>query len=73
VILSTDDTWWRQHDWTSLGGKLETVFRGGTTRFESVANGLRAAATAVHVDDDWVLVHDAARPCLSQAMLGCAV
>jgi 2-C-methyl-D-erythritol 4-phosphate cytidylyltransferase len=38
------------------------------TRSASVANGLRAAATAA-ADEDWVLVHDAARPCLSQAML----
>ena len=68
VVLAADDTWWRQHDWTSLGYKLETVFCGGATRAESVANGLRAAATAAD-DDDWVLVHDAARPCLSQAML----
>lgn len=68
VVLAADDIWWRQHDWTSLGYKLETVFCGGATRAESVANGLRAAATAAD-DDDWVLVHDAARPCLSQAML----
>ncbi len=68
VVLSPDDTWWRQHDWTSLGYKLETVYCGGETRAASVANGLRAAATAAG-DDDWVLVHDAARPCLSQAML----
>lgn len=68
VVLSPADRWWRQHDWSSLGHKLETVFCGGATRTDSVANGLRAAATAVH-DDDWVLVHDAARPCLSQQML----
>ena len=68
VVLSPADRWWREHDWTSLGYKLETVFCGGASRSESVANGLRAAATAVD-DDDWVLVHDAARPCLSQAML----
>ncbi len=68
VVLAPDDVWWRQHDWTSLGYKLETVFCGGATRAESVANGLRAAATAAD-DDDWILVHDAARPCLSQAML----
>lgn len=68
VVLALNDRWWRQHDWTSLGYKLETAFCGGPTRSGSVANGLRAAATAVH-DDDWLLVHDAARPCLSQAML----
>ena len=68
VVLAPDDGWWRQFDWRSLGHKLETVFCGGATRAESVANGLRAAATAA-LDDDWVLVHDAARPCLSPAML----
>lgn len=35
---------------------------------ESVANGL-AAVSGELKKDDWVLVHDAARPCLSQAML----
>jgi len=68
VVLSPDDEWWRQYEWTSLGPKLETVFCGGATRAQSVVNGLLAAATAA-ADEDWVLVHDAARPCLSQAML----
>ncbi len=68
VVLSPEDEWWRQYDWSSLGAKLETVFCGGATRATSVANGLAAAQTAA-ADDDWVLVHDAARPCLSQAML----
>lgn len=68
VVLSPEDRWWRMHDWTSLGHKLETVFCGGATRSASVANGLRAAATAAG-DEDWMLVHDAARPCLSQVLL----
>jgi 2-C-methyl-D-erythritol 4-phosphate cytidylyltransferase len=33
-----------------------------------VTNGLQAAAM-VAAEDDWILVHDAARPCLSAAML----
>ena len=68
VVLSPDDVWWYEHDWSSLGSKLETVFCGASTRAQSVANGLAAAETAA-TDDDWILVHDAARPCLSQAML----
>jgi 2-C-methyl-D-erythritol 4-phosphate cytidylyltransferase len=40
----------------------------GATRAESVTNGLQAAAM-VAAEDDWILVHDAARPCLSAAML----
>jgi 2-C-methyl-D-erythritol 4-phosphate cytidylyltransferase len=40
--------------------------RGGTRRDLSVANGLDALADLAH-DEDWVLVHDAARPCLRPA------
>ena len=35
---------------------------GGQTRAQSVANGLAESAAD---DDDWILIHDAARPCLS--------
>lgn len=68
VVLAPDDPWWYRYDWSELGAKLETVACGGATRAESVGNGLRAAAM-VAADDDWILVHDAARPCLDQAML----
>lgn len=64
VVLSPGDEFWPDFDWSILGGKLETVFRGGATRAESVSAGLAALATAA-TDEDWVLVHDAARPCLS--------
>lgn len=68
VVLSPDDPYWLQYDWSDLGAKLDTVRCGGETRAESVTNGLQAAAM-VAADDDWVLVHDAARPCLSAEML----
>ncbi len=68
VVLAPDDPWWWRYDWSELGAKLETVACGGATRAESVGNGLGAAAM-VAADDDWILVHDAARPCLDQAML----
>ena len=72
VVLAPDDPWWPQYDWSPLGPKLETVRCGGATRVESVNNGLQAAAM-VAADDDWVLVHDAARPCISAAMLDALV
>ncbi|MBK7898240.1 MAG: 2-C-methyl-D-erythritol 4-phosphate cytidylyltransferase [Azonexus sp.] len=66
VVLAPDDEGWGHRDWSALGPKLETLRAGGATRAESVANGLRAAATVAD-DDDWILVHDAARPCLRPA------
>ena len=68
VVLAPDDPWWPRFDWSELGAKLETVRCGGATRAESVTNGLQAAAM-VAAADDWVLVHDAARPCISATML----
>lgn len=68
VVLAPEDEWWGSYDWSSLGPKLQVVFCGGATRAESVSNGL-AAAASILADDDWILVHDAARPCLSQAMV----
>ena len=68
VILSPGDEWWGAYDWSVLKPKLHVLFCGGGTRAETVSNGLHAIADVVS-DEDWVLVHDAARPCLSQAML----
>lgn len=68
VVLSPEDEWWETYDWGSLGSRLQVVYCGGATRADSVSNGL-AAAASVLADEDWVLVHDAARPCLSQEML----
>jgi 2-C-methyl-D-erythritol 4-phosphate cytidylyltransferase len=68
VVLAPYYPWWHRYDWSEIGAKLETVACGGATRAESVGNGLRAAAM-VAADDDWILVHDAARPCLDQIML----
>ena len=53
-----------------LGLEAALVLRcGGTTRAETVLNGLRAMEKHGVLDNDWVLVHDAARPCLSAASL----
>ncbi len=47
--------------------KVKTTL-GGATRQESVMNGLEYLALQA-APDDWVLVHDAARPCFSSAEL----
>jgi 2-C-methyl-D-erythritol 4-phosphate cytidylyltransferase len=63
VVLAPDDKAFATHDWSAFAGKLEPLFCGGETRRDSVYNGLVAAMAGIDVDD-WVLVHDAARPCL---------
>ncbi len=42
---------------------------GGITRAESVFNGLTALAQRTATDDDWVLVHDAARCLIAPAQI----
>ncbi len=65
VVLSPGD-----QDWTTPdhADKLTVLRCGGTTRAETVLNGLEAMTNAVDAQD-WVLVHDAARPCLTAALL----
>ena len=67
VVLAPDDKQFQQYDWSACGGKLQPLYCGGATRAQSVTNGLLASELE---PDDWVLVHDAARPCLTQAHLG---
>ena len=68
VVLAPGDTDFRLHDWSEFGGRLAPLYCGGGSRRDSVLNGLVAAASAVD-PNDWVLVHDAARPCLGKAEL----
>lgn len=69
VVLAPQDARFGAERWTGLGRDIETLYCGGETRAASVYNGLVAVRDALDADD-WVLVHDAARPCLSAAALG---
>ena len=69
VVLAPGDTEFRRHDWAEFGERVAPLYCGGATRAESVRNGLVAASDTIDLDD-WVLVHDAARPCLSAGDLG---
>ena len=66
VVLAPDDEYFARYDWSHCAGKLAPLHCGGKTRAESVANGLLVSELE---PDDWVLVHDAARPCLSAHLL----
>jgi 2-C-methyl-D-erythritol 4-phosphate cytidylyltransferase len=64
VVLAVEDGHWKRHDWAALGPKLQPLFCGGHTRADSVLNGLKAISRTAG-PEDWILVHDAARPCLA--------
>jgi 2-C-methyl-D-erythritol 4-phosphate cytidylyltransferase/2-C-methyl-D-erythritol 2,4-cyclodiphosphate synthase len=68
VALAADDAEWPGIAAKLAGAKIQITL-GGANRQDSVANGLEYLA-AQAAADDWVLVHDAARPCLSAADLG---
>jgi 2-C-methyl-D-erythritol 4-phosphate cytidylyltransferase len=67
VMLSPLDRHWGQHDWTGLNEKVEPLFAGGGSRAETVTNALLTLEKQI-AKDDWVLVHDAARPCLAREL-----
>jgi len=68
VVLAPADTEFRKHDWSAFGERLAPLYCGGASRRDSVLNGLVAAASLVD-SNDWILVHDAARPCLGKTEL----
>nr|WP_202126754.1 2-C-methyl-D-erythritol 4-phosphate cytidylyltransferase [Cupriavidus sp. SW-Y-13] len=51
------------------GLRFDTAFVGGDSRHASVLAGLHHLQTLGASDTDWVLVHDAARPGLTPAMI----
>ncbi len=64
VVLSPADQDFVQTDWRGLADKIVPLYVGGESRAETVRNGLAAIGHDL-TEMDWVLVHDAARPCLS--------
>jgi len=68
VVLRPDDEFFGRHDWSEFGDALLPLFCGGASRAESVMRGLESMHAEVRADD-WVLVHDAARPCLTAELI----
>ena len=69
VVVSPGDAHWDTYDWSEWQGRLRVLRCGGETRAQSVLNGLEALSAEM-ADETWVLVHDAARPCLPREALG---
>lgn len=65
VALGPEDDWWPT---LALSDPRIVRTDGGAERADSVLNGLRAL-DGIAADEDWALVHDAARPCLAPADL----
>ena len=68
VVLAPGDTHFRLECAREFDSTVRPLYCGGETRSASVYNGLLAARDALE-GDDWVLVHDAARPCVSTAAI----
>ena len=72
VVLSPDDGYFKDLNlpaWAQTE-RLHVLYCGGDSRAESVRNGINALMAQQRVqNEDWVLVHDAARCCLPQAAL----
>src|SRR5712691_11784798 len=68
VVLAPSDTEFRKRDWSAFGSRVAPLYCGGASRRDSVLNGIIAAASLVD-SNDWMLVHDAVRPCLGKAEL----
>lgn len=66
VALAADDRWWPGIH--GVKGRPVLTVTGGATRAESVLAALRALPREVAAED-WVAVHDAARPCVRMADL----
>jgi 2-C-methyl-D-erythritol 4-phosphate cytidylyltransferase len=65
VVVSVDDG---QIDAVTPSHGVSVLRCGGATRMESIRNALDAMAASVR-EDDWVLVHDAARPGLNRQLI----
>lgn len=62
-IAADDQHWPAMESQPAKLSKLLGTFAGGATRADTVLNGLKVLRT--HASSaDWVLVHDAARPCV---------
>ena len=71
VVIASNDGYWDQmagRHFAQFGQRVVAHRVGGVTRAESVLNGLRCVES-LFAQQDWVLVHDAARPCIRTELI----
>lgn len=66
VVLARNDALYAERVGAIQG--VEPLYCGGATRAESVRNGLAAIDRRAQAED-WIIVHDAARPCIDVTTL----
>jgi 2-C-methyl-D-erythritol 4-phosphate cytidylyltransferase len=70
LSLGTDDGWWGDSEFNAHPDLVRVD--GGRERCHSVCNALERLAQQAR-SSDWVLVHDAARPCVRRADIDCLI
>ena len=68
LVLAPGDDLFARYDWRDFAARLTPLYCGGETRAASVFNGLLATRNVI-AENDWILVHDAVRPCLGAAAI----
>jgi 2-C-methyl-D-erythritol 4-phosphate cytidylyltransferase len=68
VAISPEDRFWEDYDSCDFADRVTVLRCGGDTRAATVLNTLQALSGELS-EDDWVLVHDAARPCITTQLL----
>jgi 2-C-methyl-D-erythritol 4-phosphate cytidylyltransferase len=68
VVLAQGDDRFARYDWSEFGTRVKALYCGGEPGVASFFNGLLATRDIIAAND-WVLVHDAARPCLGREEL----
>jgi len=63
VLLPADELPYWEGKIKSISPKIKCVAAGGTTRIDSVLNGLN------YVTEKYVLIHDGVRPCVSKELI----
>lgn len=67
LVVAKDDVYAAKLSF-DFAGEVHQTF-GGAERWQSVRNGVKSIRDRGAKDTDWVLIHDAARPCLPRADL----
>lgn len=70
IVVAPDDVHFQKLAFSAE--KIRVAAVGGDERCHSVSNGLKTLPSEAK-DDDWVMIHDAARPCVRVEDISCLI